>query len=174
MSKYPDWSKDDLETLQLGLDTHVSFDELSRLLDRSVIGLKLIAYRRLKYKPLCLDCGERIVSRNGNRLRCPECASKRNKTLREKNHQDNKAYYRNLKAEARFGGNRQTCFERDKYTCQTCGKTHHETMLDVHHKDKMGRNKPVQNNDIDNLITLCHSCHTKSHKEDTIMKRWAK
>lgn len=50
--------------------------------------------------------------------------------------------------------------ERDNYTCQECGKT----------KTEMGRNPIVHhidgnynNNLPDNLICLCHSCHTKIH-----------
>jgi len=62
---------------------------------------------------------------------------------------------------------------REILLTQKCGKTHHEIMLDVHHKDKQGRNKKIQNHDLDNLTTLCHSCHTKIHKEDTILKRWS-
>lgn len=68
----------------------------------------------------------------------------------------------------RFGGNKYLVFERDHYTCQDCGKTHDETRLDVHHKDRTGRNfieqgKP-SNNGIHNLITLCHKCHGRLHR----------
>jgi len=45
--------------------------------------------------------------------------------------------------------------ERDKYTCQICGK---EPATDVHHKDY---NK--ENCDPKNLITLCHECHPKTN-----------
>lgn len=49
--------------------------------------------------------------------------------------------------------------ERDNYICQSkkCDKI--PKRLDVHHKDF---NK--QNNNEDNLITLCRSCHLKIHK----------
>jgi len=45
--------------------------------------------------------------------------------------------------------------ERDKYTCQICGK---EPSIYCHHIDynKLNCNP-------ENLITLCHSCHTKTN-----------
>jgi len=46
--------------------------------------------------------------------------------------------------------------KRDNYTCQICGKEQEKIKLDVHHIDF---NK--QNNDKNNLISLCHSCHSK-------------
>lgn len=46
--------------------------------------------------------------------------------------------------------------ERDKYTCQICGK---EPSTICHHIDY---NK--QNCCPDNLITLCHSCHGKTNR----------
>jgi len=45
--------------------------------------------------------------------------------------------------------------ERDGYTCRLCG---HYPAFDIHHKDydKLNCNP-------DNLITLCHSCHSKTN-----------
>lgn len=70
----------------------------------------------------------------------------------------------------RFGGNRLAVLERDNHRCTMCGSDYR---LQVHHKDEMGRNKPreVQNNDINNLITLCAKCHIKQH--NPVLKRWA-
>lgn len=42
--------------------------------------------------------------------------------------------------------------------CQTCGRSVSETRLYVHHKDE----NPL-NNDLSNLVTLCGSCHRRSH-----------
>lgn len=44
--------------------------------------------------------------------------------------------------------------KRDNHTCQLCGIT--KSLMDVHHIDY---NK--QNNEPENLITLCHSCNSK-------------
>lgn len=50
--------------------------------------------------------------------------------------------------------------ERDKYMCQRCGKAQGDRALDVHHIDE---NR--ENNDVENLITFCHSCHMITHIE---------
>lgn len=49
---------------------------------------------------------------------------------------------------------------RDKYTCQACWSTMPSHYLDVHHIDR-----DVQNNDENNLVTLCRSCHSGVHKK---------
>lgn len=66
---------------------------------------------------------------------------------------------------------RQAARERDNHTCQQCGKTRDEVgkELDVHHiipfrkfKYKAGENDNyLQANQLDNLMTLCPSCHSK-------------
>ncbi len=58
-----------------------------------------------------------------------------------------------------FGGNKKHVLERDGYKCTKCGKT---KSLIIHHIDESGMTgKP--NNDIDNLETLCRSCHARVH-----------
>jgi ribosomal protein L35 len=52
--------------------------------------------------------------------------------------------------------------ERDGNICQICFASHFITKLDVHHIDYDKKNCSE-----DNLIALCHSCHTRtSHKKD--------
>ncbi len=48
--------------------------------------------------------------------------------------------------------------ERDRYTCQVCGKSQEDKALDVHHIDY---NK--KNCNSDNLVALCISCHRKTN-----------
>ena len=48
--------------------------------------------------------------------------------------------------------------ERDNYTCQNPRCDHTNTILDVHHIDYNKENKHPSN-----LITLCHSCHSKTN-----------
>ena len=65
----------------------------------------------------------------------------------------------------RFGGNRIKVLERDNYICQKCGMSDEEHYskwkrhITVDHVDGNGRYSDVQNNDLDNLLTLCLSCH---------------
>lgn len=54
-------------------------------------------------------------------------------------------------------------FERDNYTCQDCGRKgewffFRNYDLDVHHMDGNG-----ENNNYENLITLCDECHFNAH-----------
>lgn len=51
---------------------------------------------------------------------------------------------------------------RDNYTCQDCGRAEGEcaATLNVHHIDT-----DRQNNNADNLISLCDSCHRKRHND---------
>ena len=49
----------------------------------------------------------------------------------------------------------------DSNICQECGSSQN---IDVHHIDKCGPHKVANpNNEIDNLITLCHRCHMRLH-----------
>jgi len=61
---------------------------------------------------------------------------------------------------------RQMILERDGFKCQSCGRTHHETLLDVHHIIPY---KISNDNSIENLIVLCRGCHMK--QEAITMKK---
>ena len=63
----------------------------------------------------------------------------------------------------RFGRNPKEIFDRDNYQCQECGN---KDDLTIHHIDRNGRNSKNPNNDIDNLITLCRSCHSRIHGKE--------
>ena len=56
---------------------------------------------------------------------------------------------------------RKLCFERDNWECQKCGATEN---LHCHHINGYAQNK-ILANDIDNVITLCKSCHKKVHSK---------
>ncbi len=53
--------------------------------------------------------------------------------------------------------------ERDQDTCQDCGKQQHSPALDVHHirPRRLFRGVHVAANALDNLLTLCRSCHRR-------------
>ena len=80
----------------------------------------------------------------------------------------------------RFGGNVQAVLERDNFECQDCGMTQEQHFiifnkrLDIHHIDGSGKSTPKEdkNNDMDNLITLCHRCHTKISNVERMEQRW--
>lgn len=65
-----------------------------------------------------------------------------------------------------FGGKREEILKRDNYKCRFCGSTER---LMVHHEDGKGRKQHprevtyIINNNVNNLITLCSSCHSKLH-----------
>lgn len=68
-----------------------------------------------------------------------------------------------------FDSKRKQVLRRDDYTCIRCNsrKEGNDTKnLIVHHKDRLGRGSEVKNNDLQNLITLCRSCHAKEHSKD--------
>lgn len=64
----------------------------------------------------------------------------------------------------RYGGNYIPALERDNYTCAVCGEMDRDK-LDVHHKDHSGKTKKP-NHSLDNLQTLCRSCHMKHHQSE--------
>lgn len=78
----------------------------------------------------------------------------------DKNKKKISEYRNSLRDKERFGGLRQRVLERDKNSCQMCFST---KSLVVHHKDGVGRNSIDPHNNIDNLVTLCRSCHMKVH-----------
>lgn len=68
---------------------------------------------------------------------------------------------------------REQALKRDNYNCQikkffperNCWNKKNRK-LDVHHIDETGSNRPAkeQNNNLDNLITLCHFHHMNLHQ----------
>ena len=55
---------------------------------------------------------------------------------------------------------RNNVLNRDNYTCQLCGKTKDETILNVHHIERYADNEELRT-DVSNGITLCYECHKK-------------
>jgi len=67
----------------------------------------------------------------------------------------------------RFSGNKIKVLERDNYKCVKCGNTEN---LIVHHLDESGQGENP-NNELDNLTTLCRSCHMAIHELETQHKK---
>jgi|ERR1035437_3141358 predicted HNH restriction endonuclease len=90
-------------------------------------------------------------------------------------HRAGKKYNYHLSAEQRrkygdrdrFGGLRHIALERDGWICQLCGMTNEEHInkwkrqITVHHIDGNGRYTFYKNNLLENMVTLCLSCHGK-------------
>lgn len=63
----------------------------------------------------------------------------------------------------RFNGNRLLCLKRDKFMCKLC---HSKDKLIVHHKKidtKISERIYLEAN-LNDLVTLCISCHIKIHR----------
>jgi 5-methylcytosine-specific restriction endonuclease McrA len=68
---------------------------------------------------------------------------------------------RKYREKTRLNNQRQIVLSRDNYCCQNCGNT---KQLVIHHKDEVSwHNTSKPNNNLDNLVTLCRSCHTTLH-----------
>lgn len=111
------------------------------------------------------DCGNIVIVRGsdlqkGNTKSCG-CLRQETANKQGKNHSayiDGKYCGKFTKAILKLKEQKR---KHDNYTCQNCGITQEEIgrKLDVHHID--GDNT---NNDPDNMITLCRSCHKIRHK----------
>jgi predicted nucleic acid-binding Zn ribbon protein len=66
------------------------------------------------------------------------------------------------KFKCKYDGNRLKALQRDNFTCQVCGGSKNKR-LNVHHKDGTGQLK-MPNHDLNNLVTLCITCHHIAHK----------
>ncbi len=139
--------------------------------DQNVLEVKC-AYCGKWYIPTMNNVCNRINALNGklsngveNRLYCSdkckrECPIyKKQKYSAEES--QTKQYSREVQPELR-----QMCFERDKFTCQKCGKTQAEldVGLQCHHVEGI-RWEPLESADLDKVITFCKNCHIEVHKQ---------
>lgn len=81
--------------------------------------------------------------------------------LKGKTFEKKKFRNHSYKDKTRFGGNKYKVLERDGYKCVECGKDNPKSLI-IHHKDHSGASENP-NNDMDNLKTLCRSCHMLHH-----------
>lgn len=108
----------------------------------------------------CLLCGaefERTFGTYGYKQKycSSKCRRKAESVLGDKSLTDKK-----YKDELRFGGNKLKVMQRDGFRCRICNK---KLNLVVHHKDQSGQSE-TPNNELDNLVTLCRTCHVNIHR----------
>ena len=111
---------------------------------------------------LCKVCNKPFKSYNGiKRSTCgsPECISKNKSGKSNPNWRGGKSIGRPERFGKRYQMWRRKIFERDGYTCQTCGYTrnfhaHHIRSWDLY---------PELRYEISNGITLCKKCHEKTY-----------
>ena len=60
---------------------------------------------------------------------------------------------------------RLTALDRDGWRCRKCGRA---GRLEVHHRQPL---KDGGSNDLENLLTLCVSCHKAAHKRPVSAER---
>lgn len=118
---------------------------------------------RTHKKYFCIDCGQKISNHSGrkrfNKHRCKSCAKK---GRRSPFFIDGKGIQ---KYPQKFSyALKEQIRKRDNYICQNCGiiqkihKKYWHKILEIHHIDH-NRN----NNQKENLITLCHKCNTRAN-----------
>lgn len=70
---------------------------------------------------------------------------------------------RNLRHDWKWKEARKRCYERDNWTCQDCGvKCRNKVRIQAHH---LIARRDGGTDDLENLITLCASCHRKRERE---------
>lgn len=107
------------------------------------------------FPPNCLDCDKKLISCTSTR--CNSCVRSKERS----------PFWEGGKTFEEYSTDwtetlRRSIRERDNYVCQLCSKQQGDVAHDVHHIDY-----DKQNCNPSNLITLCHSCHSKTnHKKD--------
>lgn len=64
----------------------------------------------------------------------------------------------------RYNGMKKVMIDKFGYKCMLCGSTEN---IQIHHKDGKGSTVPRhrRNNNIDNLMLVCNSCHQKHFRK---------
>jgi len=93
---------------------------------------------------------------HNRKIKYKETAKKISATRQGVSIEDWGGFVRIKQYKTEFYNKRDFIKKRDNYTCRECGTKNPKLCFDIHHID-FDKN----NNSINNLITLCHSCHSK-------------
>jgi len=86
---------------------------------------------------------------------------------------DEKNLYREKLKDPKWQFVRRLVFQRDNYTCQSCGaKREWHYVLEVHHKRYISGRKPWEYPS-NHLVTLCSRCHRHIHGKEYIKPSYA-
>jgi 5-methylcytosine-specific restriction endonuclease McrA len=112
----------------------------------------------------CDDCGGDYVYKSGPMTRCIPCQKIEHiRGIRscDKDNPQRKRDWKNAsQARTKFDGNHAKALVRDGCTCQICFAQNSRV---VHHIDGNGLKAENTNHALDNLVTLCASCHVNLH-----------
>ena len=108
--------------------------------------------------PKCIDCGKKLSSIYNTR--CRDCLDKYKVGEKSNNWQGGltKESIR-IRRLAKYKNWRKSVFKRDDYTCQECGQ--HGGYLTGHHIKSFAY-YPELRFELDNGLTLCELCHSKT------------
>lgn len=133
--------------------------------------------KRVRIKIECANCGEEIERfpyelKKGNNLFCnKDCrASYLTKTMNGENNHNWRGGHDDYRGD-NWLTQRRKALERDGYKCSKCGKDGTIVKLMVHHKIPFRYFDDYKKaNRLNNLITLCNSCHSyeESHYWETV------
>ena len=122
---------------------------------------------RLQWKPdgpsrPCVTCGTEFVPLKYGGKRQLHCSALcRGRAANRAASKRNPHQVRDRARRWKLNGNWKLALERDNHTCQICGAQ--KKRLTVHHRDGSGEDTSP-NHDLDNLMSLCYSCHNKLHR----------
>lgn len=123
----------------------------------------------------CPQCHKKFIPMQKRGIGKKYCSSScQHRFNYAKNHTSIQARQSRWMKKNKWGGCWEDALHRDKYTCQLCGKTiypsqwHGKYGLAVHHRDGSGETDS-KNHDLENLITLCTTCHHEFHMKVSVI-----
>lgn len=127
---------------------------------RKVIKEGTKRYQKVRLDPKLKATLERAQARYKKTEAYKISKRKSDRNYYDKNKEILLAYRKGKREMERFGRSRSSILYRDNNKCALCHST--EDLI-VHHIDGQGRSTDTPNNNPENLVTLCRSCHMKVH-----------